>query len=203
VQNNAQQMLGEIEHIAAIAQQSSAAAEEMLASSTNAVDTITRVVDDVATEAEGLYGVVDKLRCSLDKFVLTPEEANAIHRKVDIFKQAHLRWVERLENLVYRGVKIPREELVSHKNCALGQWYYSFGQQQYGHLPEFRAIEPPHEKLHALARQILDYIDRGDRGQAERMLEQVREASRQIVAGLDRLREAAEREADRSFPRAA
>ncbi|MDW8321249.1 MAG: methyl-accepting chemotaxis protein, partial [Armatimonadota bacterium] len=54
VQANAQQMLSEIEHIAAIAQESSAAAEEMLASSTNAVDNITRVVDDVGTEAEGL-----------------------------------------------------------------------------------------------------------------------------------------------------
>lgn len=203
VQTNAQQMLSEIEHIAAIAQESSAAAEEMLASSTNAVDSITRVVDSASVEAEGLYGVVDKLRFSLGKFVLTQEEANDIHRKVDIFKQAHLRWVERLEKLIYQGVKIPREELVSHKNCALGQWYYSFGMQNYGHLPEFRAIEPPHEKLHAIARQIVDCIDRGDKAQAERLLEQVRAISKEIVAGLDRLREAAEREGGTPLPRAA
>ncbi len=203
VQTNAQQMLSEIEHIAAIAQESSAAAEEMLASSTNAVDSITRVVDNVGTEAEGLYGVVDKLRFSLGKFVLTQEEANDIHRKIDIFKQAHLRWVERLEGLVYRGVKIPREELVSHHNCALGQWYYSFGTQHYGHLSEFRAIEPPHEKLHAIARQIVDCIDRGDRAQAERLLEQVRGVSKEIVSGLERLREAAERENQGSLPHAA
>lgn len=203
VQANAQEMLSEIEHIAAIAQESSAAAEEMLASSTNAVDTITRVVDDVATEAEGLYGVVDKLRFSLGKFVLTQEEANDIHRKVDVFKQAHLRWVERVENLIYRGVKIPREELVSHKNCALGQWYYSFGQQQYGHLKEFWAIEPPHERLHATARQIVECMDRGERAQAERLLEQIRAISKEIVAGLDHLREAAEQQEDSSFRRAA
>lgn len=203
VQTNAQQMLSEIEHIAAIAQESSAAAEEMLASSTNAVDSITRVVDSVSVEAEGLYGVVDKLRFSLGKFVLTQEEANDIHRKVDIFKQAHLRWVERLEKLIYQGVKIPREELVSHKNCALGQWYYSFGMQHYAHLAEFRAIEPPHEKLHAIARQIVDCIDRGDKAQAERLLEQVRAISKEIVAGLDRLREAAERESGTFLPRAA
>lgn len=202
VQNNAQRMLSEIEHIAAIAEESSAAAEEMLASSSNAVDNITRVVDNVSAEAEGLYGVVDKLRFSLGKFVLTQEEANDIHRKVDIFKQAHLRWVERLEGLVYRGVNIPREELNSHHHCALGQWYYSFGSQYYGHLPEFRAIEPPHEKLHTIARQIVDCIERGNSHQAERLLEQVRNVSKEIVAGLDRLREAAEQES-RSFPRAA
>ncbi|MGC8783881.1 MAG: methyl-accepting chemotaxis protein [Armatimonadota bacterium] len=203
VQTNAQQMLSEIEHIAAIAQESSAAAEEMLASSTNAVDSITRIVDNVSVEAEGLNGVVDKLRFSVGKFVLTQEEANDIHRKVDIFKQAHLRWVERLENLLYRGVKIPREELVSHKNCALGQWYYSFGMQQYAHLPEFRAVEPPHEKLHAIARQIVDCVDRSDKAQAERLLEQARSVSKEIAAGLDRLREAAEREGGTSLPRAA
>ncbi|MDW8290712.1 MAG: CZB domain-containing protein, partial [Armatimonadota bacterium] len=109
----------------------------------------------------------------------------------------------RVENLIYRGVKIPREELVSHKNCALGQWYYSFGQQHYGHLAEFRAIEPPHERLHATARQIVDCIDRGDRAQAERLLEQIRNISKEIVAGLDRLREAAGRESHHSYPRAA
>lgn len=203
VQTNAQQMLSEIEHIAAIAQESSAAAEEMLASSTNAVDSIMRVVDDVGVEAEGLYGVVEKLRFSLGKFVLTREEAESFHRKVDIFKQAHLRWVERLEALVLRGVKIPREELVSHRDCALGQWYYGFGVQNYGHLPEFRAIEPPHEKLHQIARQIVDCIDRGDRAQAERLLEQVRGISKEIVARLESLRTAAEQMESGGLPRAA
>jgi len=203
VQMNAQQMLSDIEQIAAIAQESSAAAEEMLASSTNAVESIMRVVDNVGTEAEGLYGVIDKLRFLMGRFVLTQEEANDIHRKIDVFKKAHLRWVERLEGLVYRGVKIPREELVSHRQCALGQWYYSFGTQNYGHLAEFRAIEPPHEKLHTIARQIVDCIDRGDKSQAERLLEQVRGVSKEIVSGLDRLREAAEREGSGSLPRAA
>ncbi len=203
VQTNAQQMLGEIEHIAAIAQESSAAAEEMLASSTNAVDNIMRVVDNVGTEAESLNGLVEKLRFSLGKFVLSAEEANDIHRKVDIFKQAHLRWVERLEGLVYRGVKIPREELVSHRNCALGQWYYSFGSQHYGHVPEFRAIEPPHEKLHQIARQIVDAIDQGKRAEAERLLEQVRAVSKEIVAGLERLRQVAEQMDSTSMLRAA
>lgn len=203
VQQNAQQMLSEIEHIAAIAQESSAAAEEMLASSTNVMDSITRVVDKVSVEAEGLTGVVEKLRFSMGKFALTQEEAQDIHGKVENFKKAHLRWVERLEALIYRGVQIPREELVSHRNCALGQWYYSFGVVNYGHLPEFRAIEPPHERLHQIARQIVDLMDRGDRSQAERLLEQVRGISKEIVAGLDNLRMAAEREQGSGLARAA
>lgn len=203
VQGNAQQMLSEIEHIAAIAQESSAAAEEMLASSTNAMDSITRVVDKVSMEAEGLNGVAEKLRFSIGKFVLTQEEAQDVHKKMEIFKKAHLRWVERLEGLVYRGVKIPRQELVSHRDCALGQWYYTFGVSNYGHLQEFGAIEPPHEKLHQIARQIVDLMDRGDRAQAERLLEQVRGISKEIVAGLENLRMAAEREQGSGLARAA
>ncbi|MGQ9487851.1 MAG: methyl-accepting chemotaxis protein [Armatimonadota bacterium] len=203
VQSNAQQMLSEIEHIAAIAEESSAASQEMLASSTNAIDSITRVVDKISTEAEGLSGVADKLRFSVDKFVLTQEEAKNLISKVETFKKAHLRWVERLEALVYRGVKIPRQELVSHRDCALGQWYYTFGEKNYGHLPEFRAIEPPHERLHQMARQIVDLMDRGDRAQAEPLLEQVRRISKEVAAGLDSLLIAAEREQGSGLARAA
>lgn len=203
VQGNAQQMLSEIEHIAAIAQESSAAAEEMLASSNNAMDSIMRVVDNVGVEFEGLNGVVEKLRFSMGKFVLTQEEAQDIHGKIGIFKKAHLRWVERLEALVYRGVKIPRQELVSHRDCALGQWYYGFGVQNYGHLPEFHAIEPPHEKLHQIARQIVDCIDRGDRAQAERLLDQVRGISKEIVSRLESLLTAVEQRESGGLPRAA
>jgi methyl-accepting chemotaxis protein len=203
VQQNAQQMLGEIEHIAAIAQESSAAAEEMLASSTNAIESTRRVATDIAHEMQALVGRIDKLRFSMGRFILDADEAKRIGDKVEIFKKAHLKWVERLENLIYRGVKIPREELVSHRDCALGQWYYSLGERQFGHLPEFRAIEPPHEKLHRTAREIVDCMDRNDRAQAERLLEQVRGISREIVAALDRLREAAERQETTSLPRAA
>jgi methyl-accepting chemotaxis protein len=203
VQHNAQQMLSEIEHIAAIAQESSAAAEEMLASSTNAIESTRRVATDIAHEMQALIGRIDKLRFSMGRFILNADEARRIGDKVEIFKRAHLKWVERLENLIYRGVRIPREELVSHRNCALGQWYYSVGEKQFGNLPEFRAIEPPHEKLHQIARQIVDCIDRNDRAQAERLLEQVRGISKEIVAGLDRLREAAERQETTSLPRAA
>jgi methyl-accepting chemotaxis protein len=203
VQHNAQQMLSEIEHIAAIAQESSAAAEEMLASSTNAIESTRRVATDIAHEMQALIGRIDKLRFSMGRFILNADEARRIGDKVEIFKRAHLKWVERLENLIYRGVRIPREELLSHRNCALGQWYYSVGEKQFGNLPEFRAIEPPHEKLHQIARQIVDCIDRNDRAQAERLLEQVRGISKEIVAGLDRLREAAERQGTTSLPRAA
>jgi methyl-accepting chemotaxis protein len=203
VQQNAQQMLSEIEHIAAVAQESSAAAEEMLASSTNAIESTRHIATEIAHEMQALVGLIDKLRFSMGRFILDAEEARHIGDKVEIFKKAHLKWVERLENLIYRGVRIPREELVSHRNCALGQWYYTLGERLFGNLPEFRAIEPPHEKLHQTARQIVDCIDRNDRAQAERLLEQVRGISREIVAGLDRLRDAAERQGTASLPRAA
>lgn len=202
VQQNAQQMLGDIEHIAAIAQESSAAAEEMLASSTNAIESTRRVATDIAHEMQALVGRID-MRFSMERFILDADEAKRIGDKVEIFKKGHLKWVERMENLIYRGIRTPREKLVSHRDCALGQWYYSLGERQFGHLPEFRAIEPPHEKLHRTVREIVDCMDRNDRAQAERLLEQMRTISGEIVAALDRLREAAERQETTSLPRAA
>lgn len=203
VQGNAQQMLSEIEHIAAIAQESSAAAEEMLASSNNAIDSIMSVVENFRVETMGLNGLLETVLFSLNKFVLTQEESQHILDKLNSFKKAHLRRAERIGTLVSRGMKIPQEELASHQDCALGQWYYTFGAVSYGHLPEFHAIEAPHEKVHQVIDQIADLMDRGDRAQAERLVEQVRSLAKEVAAKLDSLRMAAEREQGSGLARAA
>lgn len=194
VQDNAQQMLSETEHIAAIAQESSAAAEEMLASSTNAVSHITQVAGSISTQSRSLQALVEKMSFSMSRFTTSAADSNALHHKIVTFKQAHLNWVKRVEDLIYQKVEIPRQQLVSHRDCALGQWYYTFGEQNYGHLKEFRDIEPPHERLHQTVRRIVESMDRGDRTQAERLLEEIRRISNEIVNGLDKLYQRVEAE---------
>jgi len=103
------------------------------------------------------------------------------------FKRAHLKWVERVERMVHHGEMIPRDQLVSHKKCALGAWYYSVGQQQFGHLPEFQAIESSHARLHQIAAQAVEAMEKGDRARAEQLLNEIRGVSQEIVGWLDRL----------------
>jgi hypothetical protein len=61
------------------------------------------------------------------------------------------------------------------------------GQQQFGHLPEFQAIEPPHARLHQIAAQAVEAMEKGDKTRAEQLLDEIRGVSREIVGWLDRL----------------
>jgi methyl-accepting chemotaxis protein len=201
--------LAEIEQIAAIAEQSSAASEQMLASaetSSDAIQHIAALAEQTAASADqssqivnnqvqmivGLNQMlsesaadVEKLMFALGRFRLIEEES--FEEKIMTFKRAHLKWVERVERMVHHGEMIPRDQLVSHKKCALGTWYYSVGQQQFGHLPEFQAIESPYARLHQIAAQAVEAMEKGDRARAEQLLNEIRGVSQEIVGWLDRL----------------
>ncbi len=209
VQLSSEATLGEMEQIAAIAEQSSAASEQMLASAettTQALQQMAALAEQAAANAEQSNQIVqqqvealqklnqntnetsatvEKLMFSIGRFRVSNEES--LEEKIQTFKRAHLKWVERVERMVHHGEMIPRDQLVSHKKCALGTWYYSIGQQQYGHLPEFQAIEPPHERLHQIAAQAVEAMEKNDKARAEQCLNEIRQVSQDIVSWLDRL----------------
>ncbi len=209
IQQSADTALSEIEQIAAIAEQSSAASQQMFSSTENtahtlqymttlAEQTVEKVVQTsqiVQAQIETIQGldkqkaqtaaIVEKLMFSLGRFRLTDEET--FEEKIETFKRAHLKWVERVERMVHHGEMIPRDQLVSHKKCALGTWYYSLGQQQFGHLPEFCAIEPPHERLHQIAAQAVEAVEGGDAVRAAQCLDDIRAVSKEIIGWLDKL----------------
>ncbi|MCS7209333.1 MAG: methyl-accepting chemotaxis protein, partial [Fimbriimonadales bacterium] len=149
VQLSSEATLSEIEQIAAIAEQSSAASEQMLASAettTHALQQMAALSEQAAANAEQSNQIVqqqvealqqlnqsateaaatvEKLMFSIGRFRVSEEES--FEEKIQTFKRAHLKWVERVERMVHHGEMIPRDQLVSHKKCALGTWYYSVG----------------------------------------------------------------------------
>ncbi len=150
----------------------------------------TLTLGELAKRAEGMLGASEAVELALGKFRLNDDETD-FAQQIARFKQAHLKWVERVEKMVHEGVMIPRSELVSHRQCALGQWYYTTGQATLGHLNEFRAIEPPHARLHQTAAQAVEAMEAGDKARAEQLLNELRAISREIVSHLDALYQAA------------
>lgn len=209
VQHSADLTLSEIEQIAAIAQQSSAASQQMFASAESTSQSLQQmaalseqaaanaeqtsqlvqeqvtVIQALSAQSQETSAIVEKLNFTLGRFRITEQES--FEEKINTFKRAHLKWVERVERMVHHGEMIPRDQLVSHKKCALGTWYYSVGQQQFGHLPEFQAIEPPHARLHQIAAQAVEAMEKGDKTRAEQLLNEIRGVSQEIVGWLDRL----------------
>lgn len=176
-----------IEQVAAVSQQVSASAHEV----SQSVEHQTRTIRQLSAQSQGLVGAAEALELALGRFRWSGEVD--LTQLVPRYKQAHLKWVERVEKMVYEGVMIPRNELVSHHNCAFGQWYYSTGKSALGDLPEFQALEPPHAKLHATAAKAVEAMERGEKEVAEQLLNEMRGYSKEIVAGFDRLLEAVQR----------
>jgi aerotaxis receptor len=100
-------------------------------------------------------------------------------------KQAHLDWKRRARAFLDGREQLSPNQLVSHKNCMLGKWYYSDGLRKYGNLPEMKAIEQPHAELHRKVREIVDQSKLGKKHEAERLYGEVDKLSAEIVRQLD------------------
>lgn len=186
-----------IEQVAAVSEEVSASAQEV----SQAVAHQTLKIREIAGKAQGMVGAAEAVEIALGRFRWSGEVDFTL--QVPKFKQAHLKWVERVEKMVHEGVMIPRNELVSHQHCALGQWYYTTGKAALGHMPEFQAIEPPHARLHQIAKLAVDAMEAGNKAEAERLLEEMRGVSREIVGKLEALAQALQSQQDSPMPKAA
>jgi diguanylate cyclase (GGDEF)-like protein/PAS domain S-box-containing protein len=79
----------------------------------------------------------------------------------------HLKWVKRLMLFVEgASLTLTESELMDHHSCRFGHWYYGHGTIRYGHLPEFKALEPIHQDVHRLGPEIVELRARGEPEQA-------------------------------------
>ena len=82
-------------------------------------------------------------------------EAIATIRKA---KSAHIKWRSFAQALI-AGVAVTDDKIPKlHTDCEFGKWYYGAGHEHLGHLEGFRAIDSPHEMLHAVYSRIYDTL---------------------------------------------
>lgn len=73
-------------------------------------------------------------------------------------KSAHIKWRAFAQALI-AGVEVTDDKIPKlHTECEFGRWYYGLGQEHLGHLESFRAIDTPHEVLHAVYARIYDTL---------------------------------------------
>jgi methyl-accepting chemotaxis protein len=89
--------------------------------------------------------------------------------------------------------------LPTNHTCRFGKWYDNEGQILCGHLKSFKAIKTPHEKVHSVARQVVDAVNSGNMLTAQNLFPQLQDLSSQIVELLIDIR----REYENSLAKAA
>lgn len=79
----------------------------------------------------------------------------------------HIKWVQTILYAIDNGYSdLPHHELIDHKKCQLGTWYYSHGEKYYRHLDSFKQLEVVHKKIHLVGRDIISCIDEGKKAKA-------------------------------------
>jgi len=85
-----------------------------------------------------------------------------------------------------------------HRNCKLGQWYYSYGQEYIG-FPAFDALHKPHQQLHEVGKLLVNAInENATRDDITRLLRLLTSKSGEVLALLQELESEALFESDDS-----
>jgi len=182
------------EQCAAASEQLSACTEEIAASAENVSSVLgqqSAAANSNAQIATSMTQTAQKLKEFVDCFRISEQvDAEVFADKIVTFKKAHLGWVDRVKNMLDGNGVIPDKELLSHKHCALGRWYYGIGARMCGDLREFSIIEEPHALLHETAAMAVKAYRAGDIAAATRHFTTVKDCSRKVVAGLESLEKA-------------
>jgi EAL domain-containing protein (putative c-di-GMP-specific phosphodiesterase class I) len=106
----------------------------------------------------------------------------------------HRAWIARVErSLLDREALEPPDEL----DCRFGAWLEDHGRRHYAGLDAFHGIEPTHERVHALARELLALKSRGDGDAATARLHELRALRDELLQGLSWLLQSAPTRVDR------
>jgi len=102
-------------------------------------------------------------------------------------KAAHLAWRSKLTAFLSGNLAIDSKQLGSHKDCILGQWYYSDGLKQFSHIPEMKELEPPHEEIHRVINKVVELKQSGNDKKAMQEYEKITPLSQKIVNIIDKI----------------
>ena len=107
---------------------------------------------------------------------------------LELAKTDHEAFVENVGMVLQGKRQQDGSSLSTHHTCRFGMWYDNEGQKLCGHLRSFRAINAPHEKVHTVARQVVDAVNAGNLQQAQNLFPQLKDLSRQIIVLLEEMR---------------
>ena len=100
------------------------------------------------------------------------------------FAQARIRheqWIGRLRQVLDGKLTLAVEQAGSPRECALGQWLYSAGLNDYGDIAEMQVLEATHRHFHEMVRAVVALRVKGDQRGAEREFSQVEPLSKKII----------------------
>ncbi|WP_200388234.1 EAL domain-containing protein [Thiocapsa imhoffii] len=100
----------------------------------------------------------------------------------------HRRWVTALAAAIESG-EIVQADRFEITHCPFQKWYGGIGRRRFGTLPDFRAIDSAHQRVHQLAGQIATKVDSGESDRARELLQTLVAVSNELLGSIERLAE--------------
>ncbi len=194
------EILNQIDLVSSQVNQIATAAEQQTATTTE----ISTKIQDINSVAQNASATAHSGALAATELAALAEDLQTMVRQfktpgselfiLELAKNDHKLFVETVEQIVEGLMSMEASQLATHKTCRFGKWYEGEGKELCGHLSAFKSIEIPHERIHALAREIVTVAKSGQQDKAVAMLSELMDLSRQISSLIDTL----ENEANRS-----
>ncbi len=152
------------------------------------VNTGPRSANELAASVTTLVNMSQSLQEICKQFRLYETGKDDLIAEIDTFKQAHLNWVKKAEDMQQGGMAINVKDIPTHTSCSLGRWYYGVGRGRFAHQREFIEIETPHMKFHELLREYVEVFKSHGAGRAKGSLDQLKSLSLNIVNSFEQLK---------------
>jgi len=179
-----QKVRDQITQIATAVDEQSAASEEVAKNieKTSAISKdMEKMAEDVMHQVNALTKISEELRNSTAGFKTKGSELMIL----DLAKTDHRVFVGKVNSHLKGDMSLDPSQLPDHHDCRFGKWYFGEGMQMCGNLPSFRAIDEPHAKIHAMAKEAVSAYNAGDRSKAERLYREMENISDEIGSLLD------------------
>jgi len=190
--DNFGEILNAIDELNSLILSISSAVEEQ----SSATEEIAQSVTSVSEMGEMSKSEVQSLQKDIDEFI--SQLSNAIEnfykfkfsKKGNIFVKAkfdHINFMNRIFDCLINGKC--SFNVVDHRNCNFGKFYYSGEGAYFKSDVEFNAIEPPHIDVHKLGMEIVNLIKQGKIDDARKKVEDMLSDTEKVVNYLDQLME--------------
>lgn len=150
---------------------------------------VSQVAENNEKETSAILGLLDQLVGVVEKERLMLAEED-IPKKVRILAQAdHALWKKKIVDFDMGRIELDPEDAGDPTCCRLGKWYYGEGQKDFGANEDFKAIEDPHNTVHATAKEAILRRQSNPSCDISDLVKRLNDASVEVVEKLQTLEE--------------
>ena len=161
------------------------------------------VATDISSEISGVHQSSDEMKASSSQVDISSQDLQRIVKRLsgileqvklpaspfDIgsVKGTHLKWRSRFEALLHGNPSLEPEEVTNHHACDFGKWYDGPDGQKLKDISLFKDVGRHHEKVHAIAQELVDVVNKGENEQVELLMVEFENARAKMFEALNDL----------------